>query len=204
MMSLALIASFCSLSQISAADYFPLSPGMKWDYETTGDGAGFYSQVVGGSIDIEGTMMAPINIIIGNKVVQTTFYRITPGGVHVLGSDPKAFLATPHPVFVIEPKGAKWSFEGPSPYEGDTVARMRVNGQSKAVGPRTYLGEKRDCLEVKTETKIGLSEASATVIKHTAIYAKGLGLAELDETIQQGKRHLKRQVKLIKFEATPE
>jgi hypothetical protein len=201
MIALALIASLSSMSQVSAVDFFPMAPGMNWIYETTGDGAGMYRQSVGGAIDIEGTMMAPLNIIINNKVVQTTFYRVSLSGVSVLGSDPKAFLEKPQPVFQVDSKGTKWSFEGPSPYEGDKIERMRITGESKIVAPRTYLGEKRECLEVKSETKIGLSESSATVIKQTAYYAKGLGLAELDEVIRAGKRTLKRQVKLIKFEA---
>lgn len=201
MTALALIASVCSMSQVSAADFFPMQQGMKWEYETTGDGSGYYKQSVGGAIDVEGTMMAPINIIIRNKVVQTIFYQVSPGGVHVLGTDPKSFLDKPQPVFMFDQKGTKWSFDGPSPYEDDSAARMRISGTSRIVGQRTYLGEKRECLEVKTETKIGLSEATSTVIKQSYIYAKGLGMAEFDEVITRSKSTIKRQVKLIKFEA---
>lgn len=201
MTALALLASISTMSQVSAAEFFPIAPGMKWEYETAGDGAGAYRQTVGGAIDIEGTMMAPLNIVINSRVVQTIFYKVTTGGVFVLGSDPKKFPEKPQPVFMIDAKGAKWSFEGPSPYEDDKAAGMRSTGQSRMIGDRTYLGQKRECLEVKSETKIGLSESTATLIKQTTIYAKGLGMAEHDEVVQYGKRTTKRKVKLINFEA---
>jgi hypothetical protein len=186
------IALMGSIVAGSAADYFPMPAKARWDYETTGDGAGLYSQVV---------MHTPIEILIGGKTVASTFYQVTPGGVYVLGTNPKSFYERPQPVFIFDEKGTKWDFDGPSPYEADKQARMFMKGQSKSIGQRSVAGEKRDCIEVRTETKIGLSEKTATVFTQISIYAKGIGLAEMDETIQFGRTTNKRKVKLIKFTA---
>jgi len=201
MNALLAISVLASTNQVGAKDFFPLEPGMSWSYEVTGDAGGAYIQEVGSPMDVGGTMRTPLVIKIGGKVVQTAFYDIAPSAIYVLGHDPKAFFEHPQPVFQLEGKGSKWEFEGPSPYEDDKVARMRVKGQSKLVGSKTVLGEKRECLEVDTETKIGLSESTATVFKRQATYAAGVGLVEMTENVQLGKRSQKRKVKLVKFES---
>lgn len=195
------IALMGSIVAGSAAEYFPMPAKARWDYETTGDGAGIYSQVVGEPVDVGGVMHTPIEILIGGKSVASTFYQVTTGGVYVLGTNPKSFYERPQPVFIFDEKGTKWDFDGPSPYEADKQARMFMKGQSKSIGLRSVAGEKRDCIEVRTETKIGLSEKTATVFTQISIYAKGVGLAEMDETIQFGRTTNKRKVKLIKFTA---
>ena len=55
-------------------------------------------------------------------------------------------------------------------------------------------------MEVKTDAKIGLTGSTATTFKTTTIYAKGLGMVEMDETAQIGKTTNKRKVTLTKFE----
>lgn len=187
--------------QRQATDYFPMEPGMKWTYETSGASYGLYVQEVGAAVEVEGKMRLPLTIKIGGKLVQTTFYDATPTAIFVLGHDPKQLLPKPQPVFQFDAKGAKWEFEGPSPYEDDKESRIFIKGQSKDIGQRTVGSEKRDCIEVKSETKIGLNEKTATVFRQTAIYAKGIGLVELVEIIQAGKDTQQRKVKLLKMES---
>lgn len=189
------------LPQLTVADFFPLRPGMAWTYEITGDRPSIYQQKVGPAVEVSGKMIPPVLILSATgKTIQTTFYERTDVAVFVLGHDPKNLFLKPQPVFQFDPKGAKWEFEGPSPYEDDKESGMKMVGQSKLVGQRSYLGENRDCLEVKTETKIGLTASTATTFKQTAIYAKGLGMVEMDESAQQGRNTTRRKVKIIKFE----
>ena len=133
--------------------------------------------------------------------MQTTFYDLQGSGVYVIGHDPKVLFEKPQHVFQLEGKGSKWEYEGPSPYDDDKSARMRVKGQSKLVGQRTVLGEKRECLEVDTETRIGLSESTATLFKRSGLYAKGVGLVQMEENVSVGRRSQKRKVQLTKFES---
>jgi hypothetical protein len=200
MIALATLAAVCSLGQVSATEFFPMEAGMKWTYENTGDGGGLYSQEVGEPVDVGGKLASPLLIKVGSKIIQTTFYDVTSSGVYVLGSDPKKFSVKPQPVFQIDARGSKWEYVGPSPYEDDKESGMTMKGQSKLVGLRPALGEKRECLEVKVETKIGLSQATATLFKQTFLYAKGIGLVEMDQTAQSGKRTVVTKVKLLKFE----
>ena len=188
--------------QALATDYFPMEAGMKWTYETSGASYGLYAQEVGAAVEVEGKMRLPLIIKIGGKLVQTTFYDTTPNAIYVLGHDPKQLLAKPQPVFQVDAKGAKWEFEGPSPYEDDKESRIFIKGQSKDLGQKTVGAEKRDCIEVKSETRIGLNEKTATLFKQTAIYAKGIGLVELNETVQAGKTTQQRKVKLLKMESS--
>jgi hypothetical protein len=189
------------IAQTPVADFFPLQPGMSWTYEITGDRPSVDRQKVGAPIEAAGKMIPPVLILAETgKTLQTTFYERTDTGVFVLGHDAKNLFLKPQPVFQFDPKGANWEFEGPSPYEDDKESGMKMVGQSKLIGQRSYLGEQRDCLEVKTETKIGLTVSTATTFKQTAIYAKGLGMVEMDESAQQGRRTTRRKVKIIKFE----
>ena len=202
MLIVATLAALLSVGQVQtpASEFFPLEQGMKWQYEYTGDNAGTYSQEVGEPVDLNGKLTAPLLIKTGSKVSQTTYYDVGSAGVYVLGHDPEKLFEKPLPVFQINEKGAKWEFSGPSPYEGDTAAGMAITGQSKLVGLRPVLGDKKLCLEVKSETKIGLTKSTATTFEQTLVYAKGVGLVEFEETIRSGKKTIKRKVKLIKFE----
>lgn len=197
-MILALIAGSTLFLQNSAADYFPMEPGMKWTYETTGGGA--YAQEISASTDVDGKLVTLVQIKIKGKVVQSTFYQTSSTGLYVLGHDVNKLFDKPQPVFLLSAKGASWEHSGPSPYEDDVESGIKLTGRSKLIGIKTYLGEKRECLEVKTEAKIGLTESTATTFKTTAIYAKGVGMVEMDETAQRGKTTNKRKVTLVKFE----
>ena len=184
----------------SAADFFPLIPGTKWTYEMTGSGSGSYTQEVGFPVDVEGKKLTPIFVKSGSKITQTTFYDCASTNVSLLGYSAKKLFDRPQPVFQIAEKGAQWTFDGPSPYEGDDAGKMSLKGQSKVVGMRDVLGEKRLCLEVKTEAKIGITDDTSTRFVQVAIYAKDVGLAEMDETVTLGKRTNRRKVKLISME----
>lgn len=196
---LSILASIV-IPQATAAELFPLVPGSKWSYEITGSGSGKYDQEVGFPVEIDGKSLAPILVKVGTKITQTTFYDVAPSGVYILGHDAKKLWEKPLPVFQIGEKGAQWAFDGPSPYENDTAARMALTGQSKWIGERAYLGEKRRCLEVKTETKIGISASTATRFVQKTVYAVGIGMVEMDEEVTLGKTTNKRKVKIVKFE----
>lgn len=199
-MILALIATSAIAVQGTASDFFPMEPGMKWTYESSGSASGSYSQEIGASTDVDGKMVTLVQIKVKSKTVQSTFYETTLNGLYVLGHDAKKLFEKPQPVFILAAKGANWEYSGPSPYEDDDSGGMKLTGQSKAIGSRLYLGEKRDCMEVRTEAKIGLTGSTATTFKTTTIYAKGIGMVEMDETAQNGKTTNKRKVMLTKFE----
>lgn len=199
-MILALIASSAIAVQGTASDFFPMEPGMKWTYESSGSASGSYSQEIGASTDVDGKTVTLVQIKVKGKTVQSTFYETTSNGLYVLGHDAKKLFEKPQPVFIVASKGATWEHTGPSPYEDDESGGLKLTGHSKSIGSRLYLGEKRDCLEVKTEAKIGLTGSTATTFKTTTIYAKGLGMVEMDESAQIGKTTNKRKVILTKFE----
>lgn len=200
-MILALIAGSALLPQSTAADFFPMDPGMKWTYESTGNSAGGYTQEVSASTDIDGKVVTLVQIRVKGKVVQSTFYQTSTNGLYVLGHDANKLFDKPQPVYVVAAKGATWEHTGPSPYEDDVESGIKLTGRSKLIGEKTYLGLKRECLEVKTEARIGLTSSTATTFKTTAIYAKGIGMVEMEETAQLGKTTNKRKVTLLKFES---
>ncbi len=199
-MILALIAGSTLFLQSTATEFFPMEPGMKWTYESSGSSAGSYTQEIGASTDVDGKQITLVQIRVKGKVVQSTFYETSTNGLYVLGHDAQKLFEKPQPVFILAAKGASWDHTGPSPYEDDDAGGIKLAGHSKLIGVKTYLGEKRECLEVKTEAKIGITESTATVFKTTTIYARGLGMVEMDEAVQRGKTTNKRKVTLLKFE----
>lgn len=190
-----------AVAQISAKDFFPLNPGTRWTYEISGEGAGTYVQEVGFPVEVGGQERCPILIKSGSKITQTTFYDVSDAGVYVLGHNAKKLLEKPQPVFQVGEKETKWAFEGASPYEDDTAARIFIKGQSKVVGLRDVLGTKRLCLEVKSDVRIGITEETSTKIQQTSLYAQSVGLVQFEDTKSLGRRIVKTKVKLLKYDA---
>lgn len=199
-MILSLLVGTALKLQGTALEFFPMEPGMKWQYESSGSSTGTYSQEVGASTDIDGKLVTIVHIKDKGKTLQTTFYESTTNGLYVLGHDAKKLFEKPQPVFILAEKGAKWDHTGPSPYADDDAGGLKLTGQSKFIGMKTYLGEKHLCLEVKTDVQIGLTGSTATNFKTTTIYAKGIGMVEMEETAKIGKTTTKRKINLIKFE----
>jgi len=199
-MLLAAVAICLAAPAFDAADYFPLVPGMKWSYEAKGDVFGAFEIQVTEPVDIAGVATPHVLVMEQGKVSQQTFYNVDAASVSVVGSDPKKPLKDPYPIFRIGEKPTEWEYVGPSPYDDDTSASMHLTGSARKIGARDVLGVRRDCIEVKSEAKIGLSVQTATIFKNTSIYAKGVGLVEAQDSAQSGKKTIKKTVKLVKFE----
>ncbi len=199
-MVLALIAASALTTQNPATDYFPLQPGMRWTYECSGSVVGSYNQEIGASTDIDGKQVTLVHIKERGKTTQTTFYEASENGVYILGHDAKKLFEKPQPVFILSQKGAEWTHNAPSPYDDDPSAGINLKGRSKFIGTKTYLGTKRECIEVKTEAKIGLTGTTATTFNTTTIYAKGIGMVEMQETAKIGKTSTQRKIVISKFE----
>lgn len=185
---------------VSAADYFPLKTGMKWSYEVSGDAVGAYEVQVTTPADINGTSTPQVLVMTQGKVTQHVFYGVDSSTVSVIGTDPKKPFSKPQPVFQIGDKPTKWDFTGDSPYEDDKGAMILISGSAKTIGTRDVLGTRRDCIEVKTETRIGYNQAASTLFKQTSVYAKGVGLIQVQEVSQSGRQTIKKNTKLTKFE----
>ena len=103
-MILALIAASSIAFQSNASEFFPMEPGMKWTYESSGSSTGSYSQEIGASTDVDGKMVTLVQIKVKGKTVQSTFYETTSNGLYVLGHDAKKLFEKPQPVFILDPK----------------------------------------------------------------------------------------------------
>lgn len=200
-MLLALVAAAIQTAP-TASDFFPMEAGMKWTYESSGDQSGMYEQAIGAPMAYAGKSLPPLLTISKGKVVAKTFYEATPSGLYILGQDPGTPFERPQPVYQFDPKGAKWTFDGPSPYEDDKGSGLRMTGESRLIGEREYLGAKYLCLEVKTDTRIGPTTQVSTQFKQTMTFAKGVGMVAMEQSAQFGKRTTKFKVKIVKFEKT--
>jgi hypothetical protein len=200
-MILALVAAALQ-SPLSPADFFPMEAGMKWTYESSGDQTGVYEQSIGAPVAYAGRTLAPLLTLSNGKVVAKTFYESTPTGLYILGQDPGKQFDKPQPVFQFDPKGVKWSFDGPSPYDDDKGSGMRMSGESRLIGEREFLGAKHLCLEMKTDTLIGPTSEVSTQFKQTMVFAKGVGMVAMEQSARFGRRNTKFKVKILKFEKT--
>jgi hypothetical protein len=182
----------------TAADFFPLKEGRRATYEERGVTFAMTTDVVGAESEIGTEKGIQVITFQNNKPLNSTFYRVDPDAVMLLGYSKENPLPIPMPVFKIGPKRTTWEYLGAN---GSTkeAEGMLVTGESEIKAPKDVMGQKADILEVKITAKIGGGPAQETV-EQKATYAKGIGLIELTSKTRVGKRSIESTLKLVKLE----
>lgn len=180
-MMMAFIAALNSVTFVlptQACEFFPLTPGMEWEYIVTyGDLQATVTQYQRTlePITIQGIKAIPMEVIIGSKPSGTSYYAIQDRYVYLVATSPDALLAKPIPVLPVNPKtGDRWQFEGATPFLGDT-ALAKTSARVVKTEKTAILGKTSEVIRVIVETQIGQGPL-AYKVRSTEHYAKGVGL----------------------------
>ena len=159
-------------------DYFPLKPGLTWEYNVTVPGTPLRFRQVQKSIDpvkIGDTMTSPLDVSLDGREDNTTYYAISGGFVTIVAVTDKVALPTPIKVIPVEPKeGQKWEFEGETMLYG-TVAPTKSSYKITEMKEQDVLGKTRMCVKIESKSKIGTGK-KALETKAALVFAKGVGM----------------------------
>jgi hypothetical protein len=185
--------------QATAGDFFPLIPGTKWVYKlSTGAGDAIFEDEVLAPVEIGGEKAFPICSRHEKRIVETIFYRDLGNAIVIVAYDPKLPLAEPRPVFKMGSAREKWTYEGRTPFmDGDIPIRLK--GESSPVAKVRVLEKDVDGLKVVLEAELGNAREKFLVSKQTAIYARGIGLVEMQEKSTAGRKSDDKKLSLVEF-----
>lgn len=193
----------CSLALAPAAEeFFPLVPGTKWHYQITGQGGGYTSRdSVGSPAEFGGKTAIPIESSTGSP----TYYRVEGDTVYLVGYSPKRPLETPIPILKITDRAEKWDYYGVTDFMG-AAAPLTMKARSQKGRKRKILGKEVETWESSYEGTLSHrppdvdGPGTNTVVKQSAVYARGIGLVEMTNEGKVGKSSSKYTMRLVQFE----
>lgn len=183
---------------LTAADFFPVVPGTVRSYMDSADTLVISIDEVGAPVDFGGAQATPIAGKDGKKLIGTSYYRVEPNAVYLVGYDPKHPLPQPMPVLEYDGKPDKWSFDGTTSAgtDGDS---LHLDGQSKRIPDQEVLGHMLPAIEVTMRATIGVGK-NQEHDEQIAVYAKGVGLVQLITKTKVGRRTQSATRRLTKIE----
>lgn len=179
-------------------DFFPLTAGTKWTYETIASGPKVVSITEAVAPEtVDGEPAIPLKTKIGGQVVETLFYRAKEDSLFVVAYKASQPLDEPRTILMLPGAGpAKWTYE-----TNEDGLPLKVSCEASMRGKRTFLEQEVDVVELKLDAVLGDTGSIAMQFKQTAIYARGIGMIEMNEERKVNKKVYKRRIRLTKFEA---
>ena len=184
----------------SVSDYFPLVPGTKWHYsESSRGGDVSFVDEVGKPVDLEGGSATPILTKMSGRLVDTRYYRVEGDTVWWVAYGEKKMLPQPQPIFKLGSGKTKWTFDGETMFVNEP-APFRNESESNRKGRRKVLDVEREVVEVRQKGLLGGDRGTQVRGSQVAMYAKGVGLVELQSEQSMGGNTSKSLLRLVKFE----
>ncbi|MFN3729777.1 MAG: hypothetical protein ACK4XJ_08720 [Fimbriimonadaceae bacterium] len=182
-----------------ALEYFPLTVGTKWTYESVaGVARSTFTDEVLPEVEIAGVKAIPVSTTLEGNVVGTVYYRVDDDTIHLVALSTESLLEKPRPVLITDTKERKWvSVVGIGDPEQKRMSKM--DGASRPGRTREVLGERVPTYEVNAKTEVLEDGGTLGTVTQVAIYGKGIGLIEMNEETKIPGRTLKRTVKLISY-----
>lgn len=187
--------------QVSASEYFPLEPGVRWHYVERSEGRNTtFVDEVKPPVKIAERTCVPIETRTEGKPYETRYYNVQGDTVLLVAYDPSSPLDPPIPILKLASHKTDWTYAGFTiMLTGSVPLEFKATGTPK--GKRKILDVERECYEVVMDAKIdggrGLSVRSVQI----ALYARGVGLVEMKQQTTVGTKTTESTTKLIKFEA---
>jgi len=200
--SAALALSLLSPTASTVADYFPMNPGDEWTYEDRSENNVQRSEdLVESPILIKGRAATPISTRLDGAPAGIAYHAIDGDSVLIVAFDIKEPLEPPYPIIKCdENRRGSWTYTGETSFMNEK-ASLALKGSTKPGRQVELMGEKRDTIEVRLEAVISVPEMPRAGLKNTqtAIYAKGIGLVEMKEVSEVGRRRQERTRKLVEY-----
>jgi len=198
------IAGLAGQSGLVASDYFPTVPGTKWTYSDTKEPGTTITKIAEQSTNIgdanSPVIAVPVDTLKDGQNVETIYYTVQDSRVAiVMYKRPNDKAASPlkdsTTVIGTGPHGAWEDVQNiavaidPEP--------LTIDGSSRSVPAQTVFGEKRDMLEVDLYASV--RDKNQYSVHQKCLYAKGVGLIEMDEKTRASGKDFSRVLKLTSF-----
>ena len=189
----ALLVGYCAA--LDVADFFPTRAGTQWTYETISNGPKMVSVTTAGEpVDVGDQPAFPFKTTVGGSLAEIMHYRTSADTVYVVAYKATQVLDEPRPILKLGEKGTKWEVD-----TNEDGLPLSLKNESALRGRRKILDQDVDVIELKVDAVLGDKNSMAMEFKQTAIYARGIGLAELTEERKVSKKVYKRKVRLTKY-----
>lgn len=194
-----------------ATDYFPLQKGTSWSYTDTAErlnlqvedrAEGEYEVKKEGSEE-PGRMLPTIGTYdTRSGFMGRTFYIVSDKDIRVGALSRSEPIVEPYPIMVL-PLGdtEKFGYDGLVPMSG-TTERLVLDGTAKRLASVKVLGNEYPGIEITMDMKIGQGDLLLRVTQ-VAVYAKGIGLVSMQETVRTERDVTRRSRTLTAFRAGP-
>lgn len=186
--------------EVQASAYFPLTPGLKLTYTDTVQGGSRMEQVVGEQVTLGETLATPVSKFRNGHKVDEVFYKASGDEIQIIAYDSKHILPEPRTLFKVGPGKTQWTYQGTTLIVKENVP-IDIKGESHSGGIRKILGKPVETLVVTLDATMGHPGVDAYYDKQEIIFAKGMGIVQLDETVTITNQKHARHMKLVDFEA---
>ncbi|MER3413218.1 MAG: hypothetical protein C4341_03075 [Armatimonadota bacterium] len=180
-----LLVGIALLSQ-SGGEYFPLAPGMRWEYEVTSSVGVLAVRQVNECLaetEIEGVKAIPMRAMVDGNVTQTTYFTVGEEFVQVVAVENTKLFGKPIPVLPRKPTpGARWSFQGGVPVLTE-LTPFSFNARVAGFEDLTVLGKRVRCARLVVESETGRDQATMKTVSEEW-YALDIGLVKKVQTVK--------------------
>ncbi|MFN3962806.1 MAG: hypothetical protein ACK4NQ_07510 [Fimbriimonadaceae bacterium] len=201
-----------------ASDYFPLQKGTSWSYTDTAERLTLQVEDrAEGEFEVKkaefeetkeedkrpGVMMPAIGTYdTRSGFMGRTFYLVSDKDIRVGALSRHEPILEPYPIMVL-PLGdtEKFGYDGLVPMSG-TTERLVLDGTAKRLASVKVLGNEYPGIEITMDMKIGQGDLLLRVTQ-VAVYAKGIGLVSMQETVRTERDVTRRTRTLTAFKAAP-
>jgi hypothetical protein len=222
------LATFVLLGQqeLMVEEYFPLQSGIirfyDEDFEHKGKRSKFtiIEKIIGSSelkryekyideTELDPSLKEKVRPVIGEGIEVTTsvegqtpastFYKIEGRTVFIVGVEKGALLVNAYPIVSIGRNPETWVYSGPIDVMGAPAPAI-IEGETKIIRDYKFNNKTYPAIEAKVKYTINLEPAGIAESHQRAIYARGLGLVEYEETGKVGDNVTKRKRKLSRIQ----
>lgn len=181
----ALLIGVALLSQ-GAGNYFPLAPGIRWEYEVVSSAGVLAVRQVNEcleEVEVGGIKTIPMRAMIDGRVTQTTYFATRDDFVQIIAVEDAKLLGKPIPVLPINlASGAKWSYDGGVPVLTE-LTPFAFNARFAGFEDREVLGKRVRCAKVVVEATTGRGAAVMKTVSEEW-YALEIGLVKKVQTVK--------------------
>lgn len=177
---------YITLLSQTAGTYFPLEPGLRWEYEVVSSSGVLAVRQVNEcleEVEVGGVKAIPMRAMVDGRVTQTTYFAVQDEFVKVVSIEDTKLLGKPIPVLPTKPtSGAKWSFEGGVPVLTE-LTPFSFTARLTGFEDLDVLGKRVRCAKVVVDATTG-RDASMMRTVSEEWYALDIGLVKKVQTIK--------------------
>lgn len=200
-----LAALIALAAPLDAREFFPLQPGVEWQYEVVeGKQRTMTTDLALSPVKLGSETATPVVTSSGGRELDRRFFVADQQQVRLVAFDANRPLPDPYAVLKVGEGTVEWTYQGATILLGGP-ASMQMEGTSRRRGTVEFEGRKVDALEVVLEAKIGGDRGTLLESKQVSTYGRGIGLIKMTESRNVGigkrKQRSTMETRLVRFTA---